>query len=128
MDKKEFSLIRHYLGKSQNQLARLLCVSTKAIQSFEEGWRNIPAYAERELLLLLSLKRAADTTTKSCWEIKNCPNEWRDNCIVWEYKARYFCWIITGTYCKGECQERWEKKIKICRQCEVFQAMIPSLI
>ncbi|MFC2013250.1 helix-turn-helix domain-containing protein [Chloroflexota bacterium] len=47
MESKEFSKIRQHLGKSQNQLARLLCVSPKAIQSFEQGWRNVPPNAER---------------------------------------------------------------------------------
>jgi DNA-binding XRE family transcriptional regulator len=40
MESNEFSGIRKYLGKTQSELAGLLCVSTKAIQSFEQGWRN----------------------------------------------------------------------------------------
>ncbi|MFC1874062.1 helix-turn-helix domain-containing protein [Chloroflexota bacterium] len=128
MESKEFSLIRHYLGKTQSQLARLLCVSLKSIQSFEGGWREVPTYAQRQLLVLLSLKRTLNESTKPCWEIKNCPDEWRDNCAAWEFKAGQLCWFINGTFCQGECQNDWENKIKICRQCEVFQAMIPPLI
>jgi DNA-binding XRE family transcriptional regulator len=127
MKSSEFSQIRHYLGKTQNQVARLLCLSTKAIQSFEGGWRSIPPYAERQLLVLLSLKRAAEKNPKPCWEIRNCPAEWRENCIVWEYKSSHFCWFINGTFCQGECQDSWEKKIQICRRCEVFKAILPSL-
>ena len=41
--------MRHYLKKSQNELARLLGISTRAVQSYEEGWRNIPSSAERQL-------------------------------------------------------------------------------
>ena len=128
MDKKEFSLIRHYLGKTQKQLALLLCVSHKAIQSFEAGWRHIPVYAERQLLFLLSLKRATDEKAGPCWEIRNCPTEWRENCSAWEFKAGQFCWFINGTFCQGECQENWGTKINLCRQCEVYQSMIPPLI
>ncbi len=128
MDRQQFSQIRRYLGKSQSQLARLLCVSPKTIQSFEHGLRQIPTYIERQTLVLLSLKRSVDATAKPCWEIKNCPSEWRDNCIVWEYKARYFCWFLNGTFCQGECQSTWHKKIEICHQCEVFQAMIPTIV
>ena len=47
MQSKEFSDIRRYLGKSQKQLAQLLYVSIKAIQSFKQGWREITANAER---------------------------------------------------------------------------------
>ena len=34
MDKKEFSHIRRQLGKTQKQMAQLLCTSQKAIESF----------------------------------------------------------------------------------------------
>ncbi|MFH0813428.1 MAG: hypothetical protein V2A69_11415 [Pseudomonadota bacterium] len=50
MDKQEFSHIRHQLGKSQKQTAQLLGISLKAVQSFEQGWRNIPIHIERLVL------------------------------------------------------------------------------
>ncbi|OFW50408.1 MAG: transcriptional regulator [Actinobacteria bacterium RBG_13_35_12] len=127
MQNKEFSSIRHYLGKSQKQLARLLCVSIKAIQSFEQGWRKVPVSAERQLLFLLSLKRQLNEGGKPCWEIKNCPVEWRENCSAWEFKAGHFCWFINGTFCQGRLEESWEKKIKICRGCKVFQLELPAI-
>lgn len=127
MQNKEFSNIRRYLGKSQKQLAQLLCVSTKAIQSFEQGWRKISANAERQLLFLLSLKRQLDNSINPCWKIKNCPVEWRENCSAWEFKAGHFCWFINGTFCQGRLEESWEKKIKICRDCKVFQLRLPAI-
>ena len=39
MNRKELSQIRHQLGKTQMQMAHLLNVSVKSIQSFEQGWR-----------------------------------------------------------------------------------------
>ncbi len=127
IESKEFSLSRRYLGKTQGELARLLCVSTKAVQSFEGGQRKVPVYAERQLLVLLSLKKA-DGNGKTCWEINNCPSDWRDNCPAWEFKAGHHCWFLNGTFCQGRCQDRWGNKIKICRQCKVFVSMIPTLI
>jgi len=127
MESKEFSQVRRYLDKTQNQLALLLCVSPKAIQSFEQGWRRIPTYIERQMLLLLSLKRlSSDAVITPCWEIKNCPNEWRENCIVWELQARHFCWFLNGTACQGRLQESYDKKLEICRKCEVYQSMLPQ--
>lgn len=127
MEGKEFSQIRHYLGKSQSQLALILCVSPKSIQSFEQGLRHIPIYIERQILLFLSLKSfSSDEIITPCWEIKNCPNEWRENCIVWELKAMHFCWFINGTFCQGQIQEDWKKKIQLCRECEVYQSMFPD--
>lgn len=127
MDKKEFSRARHYLGKTQNDLAKLICVSPKAIQSFEQGWRKIPASAERQLLFLLSLKRAMDETTGPCWEIRNCPMERKGKCTAWELEAGYFCWFVNGTFCQGKIQENWNKKIQLCRECEVFKSMLPNI-
>jgi DNA-binding XRE family transcriptional regulator len=126
MDNKEFSQFRHVLGKTQAELARLLCVSPKAIQSFEQGWRNISASAERQLLFLLSLKGSSDENTGPCWEIRSCPAEWREQCPAWEFKAGHFCWIINGTFCQGHFQGSWKEKSMICRQCEVFHAMLPT--
>ena len=124
MDNKEFSHIRQILGKTQEHTAQILCVSPKAIQSFEQGWRHVPAYVERQLLLLLSLKRSSDEKTGPCWEIRNCPNEWRDNCIVWEFKVGQLCLFTNGTFCQGKYQGNWEEKMKLCRQCEMFELML----
>jgi len=126
MDKKEFSQIRHILGRTQEQLASLLCISPKAIQSFEQGWRKIPAHIEREMLLLLSLKRSADRRAQPCWDIKNCPDDWRNNCIVWELQARHFCWFLNGTFCQGSIHKKWAEKIQLCKECEVYQSMFPT--
>lgn len=124
MNSKEFSRIRQLLGKTQDELARLLCVSVRAIQSFEQGWRNIPASAERQLLFLLTLKNSSGQNAKPCWEVQNCPPEWREKCAAWEYLAGHICWVINGTFCQGKYQQKWEKKIERCRRCEVFRSML----
>jgi len=128
MQTSDFTRIRHFLGKTQLELANLLCISPKAVQSFEQGWRKIPAMAERQLLTILWLKRPAETVNKPCWETKGCPTEWRDRCIVWEYKARSLCWLLTGTYCQGVVLSRWDRKIELCRICEVFQTAFPFIL
>jgi DNA-binding XRE family transcriptional regulator len=126
MDSSEFSKTRRYLGKTQNELARLLCISPKAVQSYEQGWRRVPTGIERQALLLASLKATADRVVQPCWEIKDCPPDWRENCIVWEYKVKLFCWFVNGTYCQGRVQAGWEEKITICQQCEIFQSLVPT--
>ena len=127
MYSREFIQIRHRLGRTQDQLARLLCVSPKAIQSYEQGWRKIPTSVERQLLFLLSLKSSLDENARPCWEIQNCPAGWRENCTAWEFRAGHFCWFINGTFCEGERKDSWEKKIQLCRQCKVFRSMLPTI-
>lgn len=121
MKNTEFSKIRKLLGKTQKQLAQQLCISIKAIQSYEQGWRNIPTYHEQQMLLLLYFKNAPNKEIKPCWDLTVCPDEWKDNCIVWELKARNLCWVINGTFCQGRTHKSWDEKIEICRKCEVFK-------
>ena len=125
MGKKEFSAARRYLGKTQGQMAQLLGVSLKAIQSFEQGWRNIPVHIERQILFLLALKNPTYNKKRSCWVIRKCPTETKKNCPAWEFKVGNFCWFVNGTICQGQVKESWRKKMKICRECNVFQTMLP---
>jgi DNA-binding XRE family transcriptional regulator len=127
MDKKEFSLIRSHLGKTQSQMAKLLGTSLKAIQSFEQGWRNIPVHVERQVLFLLAMKRSCINMNTPCWVTRNCPVELRRNCPAWEFQIGQLCWFINGTICQGEAQENWQKKMQICRQCKIFQPILSSL-
>lgn len=124
MNRESFSKIRHHLGKTQKQLALLLGTSAKAIQSFEQGWRNIPVHAERQVLFLLSLKRFRNKRNKPCWAIRKCPTETKHNCPAWEFGAEHLCWFISGTICEGKVQKNWQKKMKICGQCEVFRSIL----
>jgi hypothetical protein len=127
MERMEFSQIRQSLAKTQAELARLLCVSPRAVQSFEQGWRDIPVGVERQLLFILSLRKLSDTISTPCWETLGCPPEWKENCAAWEYQAGHICWFINGTYCQGKSQKNWEEKINLCRQCKVFQSMLPGV-
>ena len=125
MGEKEFSTARQYLGKTQTQMAQLLGVSLKAIQSFEQGWRDIPVHVERQVLFLLVQKKSPRKKNRPCWVIRKCPVEIRQNCPAWEFQVGHLCWFINGTICQGQVQERWEKKMKICRQCKVFRNTLP---
>ena len=105
MDSEEFAQIRGHLGKTQKELAQLLGVSSKAIESFEQGWRSVPTHTERHLLFLLALRGSHGKRNKPCWVIQKCPMRTRLNCPAWEYKAGHLCWFINGTICKGKVQE-----------------------
>ncbi|MBW1888671.1 MAG: helix-turn-helix domain-containing protein [Deltaproteobacteria bacterium] len=120
MDSKEFSSFRKRLNKTQKQMAQLLGTSIKAIHSYEQGWRTVPNYVERQLLFLVSRRRGNDRRIKSCWIIKGCPPERKKQCPAWEFKAGNLCWFINGTICKGAVQKDWKEKMKICRSCEVL--------
>jgi hypothetical protein len=123
MDKKELSEIRLRLEKSQRQMAQLLAVSTKTVQSYEQGWRSVPVHVERQVLFLLASKKFRKGG-RLCWDIQACPMDLREKCPAWEFQCGHLCWFISGTMCKGEVQGSWENKMKICRECKVFHSML----
>ena len=44
MDSEEFKYFRKRLSRTQKQIAVLLGTSLKAIHSYEQGWRTVPAH------------------------------------------------------------------------------------
>lgn len=124
MDSEKFFQARKKLGKTQKQLAELLGTSLKAIHSYEQGWRSVPAHAERQLFFLLSRMRGANKGQRSCWTIKKCPAERKKECPAWEFHAGRLCWFINGTICEGVVQKNWQDKMKICRSCEVLSSLL----
>jgi DNA-binding XRE family transcriptional regulator len=123
MKKTEFVNIRKYLERTQKEMAQLLGASMKAVQSFEQGWRNIPVHIERQVYFLLSRKKALKSKTP-CWTQTGCLMEQRKNCPAWELKCGDLCWFINGTFCEGEPRKNWQEKMKICRKCEIFSSLI----
>lgn len=126
MDKKEFKELRLRLNKTQNELALLLGTSLKAIRSYEQGWRNIPVHAERQLYLLISRKRDLGDKQKPCWIIKKCPSNLKKQCPAWEFSAGNICWFINGTICEGTVHSNWKKKMEVCKSCTVWDAHMKS--
>jgi DNA-binding XRE family transcriptional regulator len=124
MKRIQFKAIRRHLEKTQSEMAQILGVSPKGIESFEQGWRSIPVHIERQVLLILALKSHASKKTKPCWLTRRCPAEDRQNCPAWQFRAGHLCWFINGTICEGTNQRNWKKKMEICRDCEVYRSML----
>jgi hypothetical protein len=123
MKKEEFLCARLKLSKTQAQLAELLRASSKAVQSYEQGWRSIPAHVERQLLFLLSMKEKKKGQ-KDCWTVRKCSPDKKRACPAWEFKAGRFCWFINGTLCEGKAQRDWNAKMKMCRSCEIMSSLL----
>ncbi len=126
MEKEYFCLIRKKLGKTQKELAELLSISLKTLHSYEQGWRQIPTHAERQVLFLLSRMRDREGDIKPCWQVKNCPPKRRKACPAWEFQAGKLCWFINGTICECAAQRNWQKKMLICKGCDVLRAFVPE--
>jgi len=124
MERTEFKELRARLKKTQAQMAQLLGVSLKAVHSYEQGWRKVPAAVERQMYFLTVKQNTKTGKAKACWQIKNCSPEQKTKCPAWEFGAGELCWFINGTICDGTAQKDWKEKMKICRTCEVFEPLI----
>ena len=112
------------MNKTQHQMAQLLGLSVKAVHSYEQGWRTVPAHVERQIFFLLARKRGTADSGKACWTVKKCPRKRKLQCPAWEFQAGRLCWFINGTICEGVVQQNWKEKMKICRQCEVLKSLL----
>ncbi len=124
MEKEEFVKAREKLDKTQKDMSQLLGVSIKTIYSYEQGWRNIPTHAERQLFFLLTKKRGIQEQIKPCWVVKKCPPKHRKQCPAYEYNAGKFCWLVNGTICECKARKNWKEKMKICRECDVMAGLL----
>ena len=70
MESSEFKEFRAKLGKTQAQMAQLLGVSLKAVHSYEQGWRSVPAAVERQMYFLVVTQNTRKRKLKACWQIK----------------------------------------------------------
>jgi len=61
-----------------------------------------------------------DPSIPTCWRAKNCTAE---DCPSYG-KEHVRCWLIAGTYCRGEVQGRFAQKLGDCAKCEVYKASI----
>ncbi len=120
MERREFIDLRKNLNKTQQEMARLLGISVKAVRSYEQGWRTIPAHAARQIMFLSVQKHAPLYPREPCWIVKNCPDDMKDECPAWEFNAGTLCWFINGTICCGKDCLKWNDKIEICRTCKAF--------
>ena len=126
MENKEFRILRQKLEKTQKQMSELLGASLRAVQSFEQGWRKVPVHVERQLFFLYSMRKGKKKKVRPCWDIRKCSPLLRKICPAFEFNSGNLCWFINGTLCRGQAQQSWAKKMKICRKCEVFIAAMKN--
>ncbi len=123
MKSQEFVSYRKKLKKTQVQLAQLLGVSLKAVRSYEQGWRSVPAYVEKQMLLLI-IRFQKKNKQQLCWTTNKCPDEKKEQCPAWEFQAGELCWFINGTICDGVAHKKWEDKFKNCKKCDVMASLL----
>ena len=119
MDRAGFARARVLLGKSQRDLARLLGISLKAVESYEQGWRNVPSNIERMLyFLLFKLNEKSFAQESPCWSTKSCSDASRKECVAYVTGEGHFCWFFTGGLCASAKASGIGERY--CYTCKVF--------
>jgi len=120
--------IRLELGLSQGDLAALLGVSKRAVQSYEQKWRRPSEMVERALMLVLLARRnGAEFSAKRCWEHKECLPEIRSRCAAYVSRQGHLCWFLTGTLCEGQTMKTWKAKWAQCIECDFCHSLLAGV-
>lgn len=115
--------IRGILDRTQTQLASALGVSEKAVQSYEQGWRDVPVRVMIQLFVLLALYRKQTMDDVPCWEIRKCLPELRENCASFTVARGQFCWLVGAENCRPPVSEG-PAPILPCMACPVVQRLL----
>lgn len=116
--------VRTELGLSQAALADLLGVSPRTVQSWEQGWRRPSDALEKSLLLLVMAWRQGDTLgSQVCWDVLNCSDDEREQCLAYRSRQGHLCWFLTGNICRGRHLRRWRDKKGMCAECAFFRRL-----
>jgi DNA-binding XRE family transcriptional regulator len=119
--------IRDELGLSQSELAEQAGISTRALQSYEQGWRKPPEAVERlVLLLLIAIRHGASFGKHMCWETENCDPAIRERCVAYRTRQGHLCWFLTGTLCRGNRLKSWAAKKATCGKCKFMHLLLSS--
>lgn len=119
--------LRRILGKTQREMAELLGISIRAVQSYEQGWRAMPPALQKLVSFLLYQHwRKDNPSPRPCWEINRCPTERQCRCASRQFCNGECCWITTGNRHRGEEMKGWEEKFAKCRTCPVLTCWLPA--
>ncbi len=63
----------------------LLGTSIRVLQSFEQGWRHISHYGERQALFLLAARKEVQRQLGALLENQTLPAKVRETCPAWQF-------------------------------------------
>jgi len=116
--------VRGSLGLSQSQFARLLGVSSRAIQSYEQGWRKMPRPLVAHVMTVLAVHCDHPTQSPPCWSLTGCLEETRSRCAAFKLGRGHFCWLLAGTTCGKSNKSACSTGPQSCISCVVIKEML----
>lgn len=115
--------IRRIMGRTQKEMAAAFGISEKAVQSYEQGWREIPVRVMIQLLVLLALYRKSSLDDVPCWEIRKCSPGLREKCASFTVGRGQFCWFVGSKECRPDALASTDSLLP-CMDCPVVQRLL----
>lgn len=120
---KTLKEVRSVLGRTQAELANALGVSVKAVQSYEQGWRDVPVRVMIQLVVLLALYRKHTMDDVPCWEIRKCDPLLKEKCAAFSIGKGQFCWFVGNQDCRPP-NGKGQDDVLPCMSCPVVQRLL----
>lgn len=117
---KHVKKIRKKIGMTQAMLARALGISIRAVQSYEQGWREVPTHVMVQLLVLAAAFCKKDDR-KTCWELRKCTPEDMAKCPCCKTDGM-LCWLVTGRQ-SVPCKQGHDD-LSTCMKCPVVKQIL----
>jgi transcriptional regulator with XRE-family HTH domain len=115
------------MGRTQRQMADLLGVSLKSVESYEQGRRHIPANIQRILyFMLFKANWQRIGRGRPCWIDRKCPDSVRADCLAWITREGLFCWFLTGKLCRSA-KEQSRGAPSSCFECDFFKSKLKQI-
>ena len=105
-------------------MATALGLSSKAIQSYEQGWRKAPPRVIKQLLTLVAINREDYTQSKKCWDVRACPPEISEPCLASKLTHGHYCWAVASNICTAAGSD--DPTIFGCLRCDVVQQFLET--
>jgi len=90
------------------------------VQSYEQGWREVPTHIMVQLLVLAAVYYTGGER-KKCWEIMGCTPESMKTCPCCKTDGM-LCWLVTGRQ-SAPCKDG-NNDISACLECPVVQQIL----
>ena len=118
--------VRKALGLSQPEMAGLLDISVRAVQSYEQGWRRCPSYIQKLALMFLFLRNNRPSARAPAGRSTSAPPTASGLARARASAGASLCWIVPGTHCHGRVQKNWTAKVSSCSRCPVIAHWLPQ--
>ena len=117
--------LRRLLDVTQTELADALGISAKAVQSYEQGWRDTPLRIVKQMLTLVAMNRTDKEQGQPCWIVRSCDPEHVETCPANKITHGRYCWSVASKSC-AKARGDADPSVLGCLDCDVVKQFIEA--